>query len=84
MTQVSLSLLFPQHFQEGRRAQQQLESGFKQLENVSLWVWRVALVPESRVRIADPQICPFCLARTPSPLKVSRMPIAPICWVTSC
>lgn len=24
-----------QHFQEGRRAQQQLENGFKQLENVS-------------------------------------------------
>lgn len=31
--QVSPCSLFPQHFQEGRRAQQQLESGFKQLEN---------------------------------------------------
>lgn len=55
VTRVSLSLFFPQHFQEGRRAQQQLESGFKQLENVSLWVWTVALVPGSRVRVADPQ-----------------------------
>lgn len=56
--------LFPQHFQEGRRAQQQLESGFKQLENVSLWVRRVALVPENRANVADLQSCPLCLARS--------------------
>ena len=56
---LSLLLLFPQHLQEGRRAQQQLESGFKQLENVSLWVWRVAMVPESMVRVADPELPPL-------------------------
>lgn len=75
--QVSPCPPFPQHFQEGRRAQQQLESGFKQLENVSSWVRSVALVPGSRVNVADLQSCPLCLARTlPPPLWVSPcMPI---------
>jgi thyroid hormone receptor interactor 10 len=36
-TSLRLSHLFAQHFQEGRRAQQQLENGFKQLENVSVY-----------------------------------------------
>lgn len=34
---LRVSHLFAQHFQEGRRAQQQLENGFKQLENVSVY-----------------------------------------------
>lgn len=36
-TSLRVSHLFAQHFQEGRRAQQQLENGFKQLENVSVY-----------------------------------------------
>lgn len=82
ITWLSLSLLFPQHFQEGRRAQQQLESGFKQLENVSLWERKVALVPGSRVRVAEPQSCPLCLARAPRLLAFPACLLPPICWVT--